>query len=271
MTQQKAPFGVIGNPVEHSLSPRIHTQFANQFGHSIDYQKYQLNPHELKSFIANFFATGGKGLNVTLPYKQTVIPLLDRLSEEAALSQSVNTVYLDDKHNLVGATTDGQGLLLDLELQGFQVKGKKILLIGAGGASASILAALLKAGASISLYNRTLSKAEKLQQDFATIGEVELFDPYEQQDHEISFDALVSSISQFNLELFSKIQKYINQNTYCYDLNYGQRAETFKQFALQNRCYKFSDGFGMLKGQAAIAYKIWQGVLPDISQITQYD
>ena len=169
---KKDRYGVIGDPIEHSLSPEIQAQFSQQFDQPFDYQKYHVRPGELGSFISDFFAAGGKGLNVTLPHKQSIIKYLDRVTHEAELANSVNTVFIDEQGLIVGDTTDGAGLILDLNNKQVKIDQSRILVIGAGGASQSILLALLKAGASIEILNRTAEKVNDIIKRFANIGEI---------------------------------------------------------------------------------------------------
>ncbi len=205
-------FGVIGSPVAHSLSPKIHAGFAAQFDLSIDYQKYLVEPEELADFVKHFFNEGGKGFNVTLPHKQAVMKLMDELSEDARLSGSVNTVSVNQQGKLVGNTTDGQGLLLDLERLNYKVSNKKLLVVGAGGACKSILVALLKAGANVQLLNRTQSKVEQFVEDFSQLGDISLYNEAEHQP----FDGVISSVSQFNETLFFPIRNSINKATFFF-------------------------------------------------------
>ncbi|TQV88181.1 shikimate dehydrogenase [Aliikangiella coralliicola] len=263
--------GVIGCPIKHSVSPVIHRQFSQQFNHQIDYQKYLVEPENLTSFVSTFFTNSEtqnlvKGLNVTLPHKQLVIDSLERLTEEASLCQSVNTIFVDQNGKLTGDTTDGRGLLYDLEQLDFAVSGKNILVVGAGGASQSILVALLKAGASIQLLNRTQDKAEILVERFSHLGKIATFSA-SAFGGSLKLDGVISSISEFNGPLMSSITSCIDSQTYFYDLNYGERAESFRQFALANQCERFADGLGMLIGQAAFSYQIWTGSLPDVNSV----
>lgn len=258
---QASRFGVIGNPIAHSISPQIHTQFARQFNANIDYQKYRVESAELSDFVKEFFNQGGRGLNVTLPYKQSVIELVDQLTEEARLAGSVNTIGINQQGLLIGDTTDGRGLLHDLNLQNLPVKHRKILVVGAGGASQSILMALLNAGAEIVLHNRSKSKITQLVKRFSELGKISAFNSPQK------FDGVISAVSDFNPVLMAPVKACIGAQTFCYDLNYAQRASSFKQFALSNGCAQFSDGLGMLIGQAAHSYQGWHGQLPDISQV----
>lgn len=251
--------GVIGDPVAHSLSPKIHRQFSKQLGHQIDYQKYNVKSDNLKKFLENFFNQGGCGLNITLPHKQSVIPLLENLTQEAKLSHSVNTLYIDDNNKICGDTTDGNGLLLDLKHKNFSVKQKNILVIGAGGASQSILHALLSNNAKISLYNRTQEKTLRTIKKFLPIGKINSFD----KTNQLNFDAIISSVSEFDEKFMQPVSNTISSDTFCYDLNYGKRTENFKQFVRQCGGKKIYDGLGMLLAQAALSYERWTGHRPD--------
>ena len=253
--------GVIGSPIQHSLSPTIHRQFASQFNHSIDYQKYLVLPEDLDDFVREFFDGGGVGLNVTLPHKQAVIPLVDELSATAMITGSVNTLYLDKNNKLIGDTTDGKGLLLDLQRQSVDVNNKNILIVGAGGATNSIIGELLERQANIQVLNRTLSKVDELSSRFRSLGEVAHF------NNETHIDILISSISEFNPQIFSQIESLISAKTFCYDLNYGERAEAFLNFCQQRGAKNTSDGLGMLIGQAACSYQLWMGEMADIDRV----
>ena len=253
--------GVVGSPIKHSLSPTIHRQFANQFNHNIDYQKYLVQPEELEEFIRAFFASGGVGLNVTLPYKQAVISLAEELSPAASITGSVNTLYLGRNNKLTGETTDGKGLLLDFYRQSVNVENKNILIVGAGGATNSIVGELLERKANIQILNRTLSKVDDLKSRFESSGEVSHF------QESTNVDILISSISEFNPKIFSQLTDKISSETFCYDLNYGNRADGFLNFCRECGAKDTSDGSGMLLGQAACSYQLWTGEMADISKV----
>lgn len=253
--------GVVGYPIKHSLSPTIHQQFAKQFGLNIDYQKYSIEPEKLNAFVADFFDHGGNGLNITLPHKQNVIDCVDQLTETAKQAHSVNTLFINDEGKLVGDTTDGYGLLLDLNRLNFSIKNKNILVVGAGGACQAILPPLLKVGAHIQLLNRSENKVIQMIKRFSHLGKIEIFT----LDKKV--DGVISTISEFNPLLMSTIPSVIKNDTFCYDLNYANRAAEFNKFVTELGCHRFSDGLGMLIGQAAQSFKIWTGHLPDISKI----
>ena len=253
--------GVIGMPIAHSLSPKIHNQFARQFSHQIDYQKFLVEPGELTPFVRKFFADGGHGLNVTLPHKHAAAQLVDKLTPQANLTASVNTIFKDEAGQLVGDTTDGCGLLLDLKRLKFGVSGKHLLIVGAGGASSSIVGALLGKSAQLSVFNRTSEKAKALVNQFSDIGLINIAEEGER------YDGVISTISEFNEEVFKQFDGSYTEDAYCYELNYGARAESLKQFSISKGLKRFADGKGMLIGQAAHSYFLWTGEMPSVEGI----
>jgi len=258
MNRQITQCGVIGNPIKHSLSPEIHRQFSESINMSIDYQKYLVEPAQLNHFVVDFFAKGGRGLNVTLPFKQQVIESVETLSEAARICQSVNTLSQDLSGKICGDTTDGDGLILDLARHDFSVTGKNILVIGAGGASVSVIYALLKKRANVRLLNRTESKVQAVVEQFSMVGQIEAFNP----QSEIKFDGVICSVSEFNKKLFDQMINSLNDNAFVYDLNYSERAKSALDYFSKNGFKRSADGYGMLIGQAAKSFEIWHGVLP---------
>lgn len=258
--------GVIGNPIEHSQSPIIHQDFAKQFDIKLDYQKHLLTQEKLKSFIEDFFEQGGKGLNVTLPFKKEVIAICKHISKEAKFCQSVNTLYLNEKNEICGETTDGKGLLEDLKSKAFEVKNKQILIVGSGGATTSILYALLKASAKITLHNRTQSKIEKIKENFSDINsDINIYSEDKNQVFDgRTFDGIITATSQFNSDILSPLLKNTHSDTFIYDLNYKERADETLNFFKDNGIKRCSDGYGMLIAQAAKSFEVWHGVLPKI-------
>ena len=254
--------GVIGNPIAHSLSPQIHQKFAKQIKLDLDYQKYLIEQDNLESFVRDFFKNGGTGLNVTLPFKQQVLNLIDELSDAASVCQAVNTLSIGKNGNIRGDTTDGDGLILDLKRLQFEFKNKNILVIGAGGASISVIHGLLKSDSKVTLHNRSLEKLSAVISQFSDIGEIEAFG----EEKNIKYDGLICAISQFNQKLLEPVVSHLHKNAFIYDLNYGERAkETLNYFELKG-FEKNSDGYGMLVGQAAKSFEIWHGVLPKLSE-----
>jgi shikimate dehydrogenase len=250
-------YGVIGNPIEHSLSPQLHAQFAHQFNRQSSYQKYQVEPHLLVEFVSQFFSQGGQGLNVTLPFKNQILSLATHLSIEAKVSGSINTLMLNQEGEICGDTTDGKGLLVDLKRLGVSLKRKSVLIIGAGGASQSVIYSLLSAGAKITLYNRSQSKAEAVIKQFSNYGNIELFDPSKVASVEKQYSLMINCVSRIEAEFFQPILPSLSHIKLFYDLNYGERAEQLKQLVESQGVKHFADGFGMLVAQAAESHKLW--------------
>jgi shikimate dehydrogenase len=255
--------GVIGNPIAHSLSPQIHQQFADQLNLNLDYQRFLLNSDTLKPFIKRFFAEGGIGLNVTLPFKQAVLPLVDHLSRAASLCQSVNTLWRDNNGQIHGDSTDGAGLIMDLERLNYTIRGKSVLVIGAGGAAMAVVQGLLRQGAKVTMHNRTAAKIDDIQQQTKSIGKVKRF----ANNTDEKFDGIICGLSEFNQELLSPSLKHLCEQAFVYDLNYGERATSTLSYFKQNGVERLSDGYGMLVGQAACSFKIWHHELPDINSV----
>lgn len=255
--------GVIGNPIAHSLSPQIHQQFAQQLKLNLDYQPFLLDSDTLEPFITRFFSEGGLGLNVTLPFKQAVLPMVDQLSQTASLCQSVNTLWRDDNGQIRGDSTDGAGLIMDLARLNYNIRGKSVLVIGAGGAAMAVVHGLLQQGADVTIHNRTAAKITNIQQQTKTVGEVK---HYASNTSE-RFDGIICGLSEFNQELLSPSLNQISEHAFVYDLNYGERATKTLSYFKQNGIVRVSDGYGMLVGQAACSFKIWHHKLPDINPL----
>ncbi len=251
--------GVVGDPIAHSLSPKIHHAFAKQFNLDLAYHKYQVSSDNFSHFVTDFFAQGGRGLNVTLPYKVAACRLAKNVSEDAALCQSVNTLWRDRSGEICGDSTDGAGFLLDLERLQFSVQNKNILVVGAGGAAQSIIYSLVKQGANLFLHNRTQEKIYQIQNRFASVGKINIFEP-----EQALFDGVICALSEFNQSLYEKSILSLKKEAFVYDLNYAQRAEKTLGYFKQKGFVKVSDGYGMLCGQAAKSFEIWHGVLPEI-------
>ena len=252
--------GVIGNPIAHSLSPQIHQKFAIQIKLELDYQKYLIEQVNLESFVRDFFHNGGTGLNVTLPFKQQVLSLVDELSDAANVCQAVNTLSIGKNGTIRGDTTDGAGLILDLKRLGFEFKNKNILVVGAGGASISVVHGLLKSNSKVTIHNRSQEKVSTIISQFSDIGEVEAFS----EKKNVKYDGLICAISQFNQVLLEPTVSRLHKKAFIYDLNYGERAKETLDYFKQKGFQKSSDGYGMLVGQAAKSFEIWHGVLPKL-------
>ena len=263
-----ANYAVFGNPIEHSKSPRIHTLFAEQTGISLEYNAIEVPTGSLASYINLFSSQGGKGLNITVPFKEDACSLCTTLTQRAEISGSVNTILFDDEMNIYGDTTDGQGLLNDLTINhDIQLKNKSILILGAGGTVKSILERLSnQMTKEIIVANRTVSRAKALEKKFDKKSLIKAYSYNEISDH--AFDIIINGTSlSLTAELPPISKKNIKENTFCYDLMYSNEGTVFTKWAIENGASKCADGLGMLVEQAAESFMIWHGTKPETSSV----
>lgn len=260
-------YAVFGNPIKHSKSPEIHQCFAEQFGHDISYRKQCVEIDEFKETVKQFFADGGKGLNVTVPFKEQAFEVATELSPRAQLAGAVN-LLMPTGNGIKADNTDGFGLVLDItENLGWQIKGKRILVLGAGGAVRGVLLPLLEQKPSeIVLANRTVEKAETLASLFAEYGTINARAFWEED--ETPFDVIINGTSASLQGDIPKLNPHtVSRHTCVYDMVYGDKPTPFMQWASQQGAQYTADGLGMLVGQAAESYRLWRGVMPDISRV----
>ena len=253
-------FLVIGNPINHSLSPKLHNYWINQNNIDADYQKRELDNNDLENLILKIKNKEISGVNVTVPFKKDIISYLDKLSPEAEGTQSVNTICLED-NNIVGYNTDIRGFELAIKDAKFNLTDKNILILGAGGVVPSIIFALNKMKVSkITLCNRTKEKAENLKNFFKNLsivnwGEVPDFDMV------INATSIGLNNEDFiNLD-FSKIEK----GKFFYDVIYNPKETNFLKIA-KKLGNKTENGMKMFIHQAAETFKIWHGIVPEINK-----
>ncbi len=261
-------YAVMGNPIAHSKSPLIHRLFASQLGEPIIYEKILVPIGGLKQAIAEFQAQGGKGLNITLPFKEEAFELAEELGAVARLAGAVNTLTFGKK--LQGDNTDGIGLLRDLEQnKKVVVDNKKILVLGAGGAVRGILPVLLSCKpANIVVANRTLEKARILVERFKHLESPITAVDFNHIPHE-KYDLIFNGISSHLLkeagpELPSTL---IHDQVVAYDLVYADERTPFENWALDNGATRVFNGLGMLVEQAAESYFIWRGQRPNTEPV----
>lgn len=246
---------LIGNPVAHSKSPEIHQLFGAQVGIPVVYEKVAVEDDEVASAVTAFFASGGLGMNVTVPHKERVFSLVDQLTPEAAGACAVNTLWMDGDA-LVGHNTDGLGLVDDLHRLGLAVTGRRVLVLGAGGAIAGCLGPLLACKpAELILANRTLDRATALAARFPGVKVCHLDDV---QALSGAIDGVISGLSsglsgEWSIEL---PMAQMTPETWCYDLVYAPLVTPFLR-ACSGRTARCHDGFGMLVGQAARSFNAW--------------
>ncbi len=262
-------YAVAGNPISHSKSPAIHKRFAEQSNQKMHYGRLQPALDQFKTAAQSFFATGGKGMNVTVPFKLDAQALADVLTPRAQLAGAVNTLRIEDG-KIFGDNTDGAGLVRDLLAQGIQIQGSRILLLGAGGASRGVLGPLLEQSPKeFMIANRSNSKADELVHLFASLANslgialqaVSLSDLEDASKTASPFDLIINATAA-GLSDASPISDAAASNifipkSFAYDMVYG-KATAFMQQAL-HRGARVSDGLGMLVEQAADAFLIWRG------------
>jgi shikimate dehydrogenase len=261
-------FAVLGNPVQHSKSPQIHTLFAKQKNIALNYQAIEVPLDNFDEYVKSFADQNGKGLNITVPFKEDAYSLCNTLTERARLSGSVNTIWFDEQKKIYGDTTDGKGLLNDLVINNdIKIKDKSILILGAGGSVRAILEPLIKQSPSqIVIVNRTVSKAEELAELFSTHGQITACS-YEQLS-DISYDLIINGTSlSLNGKLPDIPATTVSNTTCCYDLMYSDTKTIFMEWATDKGALKVIDGLGMLVEQAAEAFNIWHGFMPDTSSV----
>jgi shikimate dehydrogenase len=264
----KEKYGVIGDPISHSRSPEIHKLFAQQFNEKIDYNKYHIKADNLKQFIIDFHSSGGRGLNITLPHKMSAMNSVNVLSPNAIQAKAINTIYFNG-NEIIGDNTDGIGLIADLR-NNFQVeiKNKKILILGAGGAVRGIIGSLIKENPShIEIANRTISHAEKISKDFSNEASIKTC-TIEELNEKGNFDLIINAISfDTNNKDIALSKNIISKSSICYDLSYNSSPTQFMLWAMKNGANFAIQGWGMLIEQAAESYLIWKKIRPDTSAI----
>jgi len=256
-------YAVFGHPVAHSLSPRIHAMFAKQAGKAMSYEAIDVAPEEFAAALERFAAAGGRGANITLPHKQAAAALCARLTERATRAGAVNTITRE-ADGWVGDNTDGAGLVRDLtERHALDLRGRRTLLLGAGGAAHGVAPALLDAGiGELWIVNRNSARADALADTLGHPGRVH--SRYWQDIGSLGvFDFVINATAagrdHGTLQLPMSIA---TQRTLAVDLSYGDAAIPFLAWARSARCAQAIDGLGMLVEQAAESFHDWFGIHP---------
>lgn len=258
-------FAVIGSPIDHSLSPKIHSIFAKELGIEITYEAIKVEPMHFDSSVNRLFDEGYAGLNVTLPLKELAFNYADELTEDSNLSGSVNTLWKEDG-TIHGDSTDGRGLVRDLQEKKINLKNKEIVILGAGGAAKAIIPSLLREDPKrISIGNRTFSKAEQLIESFSSSkNKMNLFKMSENLNFkpDIIVNSTSAGIKNENIELPRDL---LSKDIYVYDLSYSQEDTPFLELVKSRGIENYHDGIGMLIHQAALSFKIWNNQVPNTS------
>jgi shikimate dehydrogenase len=260
-------YAVFGNPVAHSLSPRIHARFGELAGDPIEYSAIAAPPGDFAQTAREFFAKGGRGANVTLPFKIDAYEMASRRSERAALAGAAN--FLHAKEDGIHAdNTDGAGLVADLDRNlRVRLEGAQVLLMGAGGAARGVIAPLLAARPrQLVIVNRTEITARELATRFSCLGPVigESLERIPRGHYEVVINATSTSTRGDRLELPGHV---FEAGGLAYDMAYGASAEPFLEYARSLGALKATDGLGMLVEQAAESFFLWRGKRPPTAPV----
>ena len=258
-------YAVVGNPISHSKSPRIHSLFASETGEPVEYTAIQAPLDDFAGTVRQFFERGGKGLNVTVPFKEDAWKLADRRTERAENAGAANTLYLDDEGRLTADNTDGCGIVRDLVVNHGVVLGQaRILVLGAGGAVRGVLGPILaEHPAAITIANRTVAKADALVNLFKPVAGETVLSACGFEKPREPFDVIINGTSaSLQGDLSPLSPEVVGEQTVVYDMMYSLQTTTFNQWALEQGAQIVHDGLGMLVEQAAESFRIWRGISP---------
>jgi shikimate dehydrogenase len=260
-------YAVIGHPIAHSLSPRIHALFAEQTRQQLLYGALDVTPEQLRSSVQEFFASGGRGLNVTIPHKQTVMALIERLSARAERAGAVNTIALERDRRLFGDNTDGVGLLRDLTLNlQLSLRQRRILLLGAGGAARGVIGPLLsESPREFVIANRTEARARELARLWPESASVRAMALEELEAS--AFDLIINATPPAAEASLPTGRSTLGPDVTCYDMAYGSTESAFLRWARASGAARRHDGLGMLVEQAAESFQLWRGVQPNTAPV----
>lgn len=258
--------GVIGDPIAHSRSPEIHQQFAEQFRLDYIYERIHTPTDSLSTTVAEFFAQNGTGLNVTLPHKQAVMELCQSVSELAQRAGSVNTLQ-QTADGLFGTSTDGPGLVADLQRLGAPLQGARIALIGAGGAARAVVEPLLTTKPEELVWShRNPVKLEEPIQQFAGLGPLRPCANMALKGDQ--FDLIIHATAAGHSGVAPQLPNHLfAEGAWAYDLSYGTAAQPFLEWAQNQGAAQTSEGYGMLVEQAALSFALWTGHQPDTTAL----
>lgn len=260
-------YAVLGQPVAHSKSPRIHAAFAAGLGQRLSYDALEVAPDQLAAELARFHAEGWAGFNLTLPHKTAAVALCESCSEAAEQAGAVNTL-IRTATGWRGDNTDGAGLVRDLVVNlGVAIKGKRVLLLGAGGAARGVVAPLLAEGpALLAISNRNPWKPEEIAAAMKSLGNIVPRTHLSLKGDQ--FDLVLNATSAGHRGEVPRLPPGLfAPGAVAYDLNYGPAAEAFLGWAKAQGATKLSDGLGMLVEQAAEAFQRWRGLRPDTAAV----
>ena len=258
-------YAVFGNPIEHSKSPNIHRAFADQTDQVMDYTKQLVDTDGFAAAADQFFQSGGRGLNVTVPFKLDAYGYASRTTSRARRAGAINTLAMQVDGTVRGDTTDGIGLVRDLTQNlGWDIRAKRVLILGAGGAVRGILEPILSEQPQhVVIANRSIEKALQLSKGFAELGYILGcgLDMLDGQEFDLIINGTSASLKGGLTTLPGSLLGLPNNQARCYDLMYGSEPTTFMHWARAGGA-EAADGLGMLVEQAAESFEIWRGVRP---------
>lgn len=265
-------YAVFGNPIAHSRSPQIHALFARQTQQDMHYDRQLVDIGNFSTAAAAFFSSGGKGLNITVPFKLDAYAFADALTLRAQQAQAVNTLATQKDGSILGDNTDGVGLVADITQNlGWTLRGKSILVLGAGGAVRGVLGPLLsQQPQALVIANRTPSKAHELAEAFATIASTrqKIRGCGYEGLGDAQFDIVINGTSaSLAGDLPPLPANLLAPVACCYDMMYGAEPTVFMRWARQHNAAHIADGLGMLVEQAAESFALWRGLRPNTAGV----
>ncbi|MEZ5570642.1 MAG: shikimate dehydrogenase [Halioglobus sp.] len=265
---EKDRYAVFGNPIKHSKSPAIHEMFAQQCAQPMVYRAVRVELDGFARAASGFFADGGCGLNITVPFKREAFEFAHCLSERAARAGAVNTLTNTGGGVIEGDNTDGAGLLRDLTKNlGWAVRGMRVLLIGAGGAARGVLQPLLRELPNeLLVVNRTGPKAQQLAQEFSDEGPIEGggYELVGQRQFDLVINASSAGLDGAAPDLPGSL---LTERSCCYDMVYGAQPTPFMRWSAHHAAWAVADGLGMLVEQAAESFYIWRRMRPETGPV----
>lgn len=263
-------YAVFGNPIKHSRSPQIHRAFAAQTGERLSYRLQLVDIGRFAEAAREFFETGGKGLNITVPFKLDAFAFADELSVRARHAGAVNTLALLENGSIYGDNTDGVGMVRDInDNLGWDIGDKRLLILGAGGAARGILEPLQKRHPAFTVVaNRTVDKALDLARSFSDVGDIRgcSFGALAGNQFDLIINATSASLAG---ELPPLPTNLLSRGCCCYDMSYGPEPTPFMRWAAGEAAWAVADGLGMLVEQAAESFCIWRGKRPETRPVIE--
>jgi len=261
-------YGVVGHPISHSWSPFIHGLFAKQTAQSLVYRLYDIAPGDFRAQVLEFFARGGRGLNVTVPHKEAAAELANELTSRADRAGAVNTLMMTPENSLLGDNTDGHGLITDLRKNlALAITNERVLILGAGGATRGVIEPLLSLGPTeIVISNRTPERAVNLASLFSDLGAVRGcgFEDLGDDPFDLVINATAAGLTGSVPNIDATV---IASHTVCYDMSYSKSATPFVTWAIEQGCARAHKGWGMLVEQAAESFFLWRGIRPNTEPV----